>query len=198
MALSLPAPPVASPLRDARPITRLVRAAASGDARAWEALVRSAGPVVRRAAAGFKLSPADIEDVAQITWLRAYDRLGTLREPEAFVGWVVVTARREALRLLQRQAPEILTDDFSHLDEQGGQWAEDTVIDAERADAVRSAVERLPEHQRRLLRWIIAHPGACYAEIAADLAMPIGSIGPTRERALARLRQDQQLIAVAA
>jgi RNA polymerase sigma factor (sigma-70 family) len=187
MALSLPSQPVAQPQRDERPITRLVRAAASGDARAWEALVQIAGPVVRRAAAGFKLSSADIDDVAQITWLRAYDRLGALREPEAFVGWVVVTARREALRLLQRQTPEILTDDFSHLDEAGGVWSEDPVIDAERAAAVRAAVERLPEHQRRLLRWIIAHPGACYAEFAADLAMPIGSIGPRRERALARV-----------
>src|SRR5690242_13011537 len=117
MALPLPSQPAPSRSpRDERPITRLVRAAASGDARAWEALVAIAGPVVRRAAAGFKLSPADVDDVAQITWLRAYDRLGTLREPEAFIGWVVVTARREALRLLQRQSPEILTDDFSHLD----------------------------------------------------------------------------------
>ena len=120
MALSLPVRPSPAPERDERPITRLVRAAAAGDPRAWgspgaDRRRRSSG----RAAAGFKLSSADIDDVAQITWMRAYDRLGTLREPEAFIGWVVVTARREALRLLQRQSPEILIDDFSHLDEAG-------------------------------------------------------------------------------
>src|SRR5215211_8002210 len=169
MPLSLLAEPVARPRGDERPITRLVRAAAAGDARAWEALIRLAGPVVRRAAAGFKLAPADIDDVAQITWMRAYDRLGTLREPEAFIGWVVVTARREALRLLQRQSPEILIDDFSPFDEAGGPWPEDPLIDAERKDAVHQAVGRLPEHQRRLLSWMLAHPGTCYAEIAAGL-----------------------------
>lgn len=194
MALSPLAEPLVARPSDDRPVTRLVRAAAAGDARAWEALVRLAGPVVRRTAAGFKLTPADVDDVAQMTWLRAYGRLGTLREPEAFFGWMVVTARREALRVIQRHSPELLTDDFSHLDE--GVWTEDPAITGERAEAVQDAVDRLPEHQRRLLRWMLAHPGACYAEIAAELEMPIGSIGPTRERALARLRKDERLLAV--
>jgi RNA polymerase sigma factor (sigma-70 family) len=178
------------------PLGRLVHAAVRGDHRAWEQLVRLAGPAVRRAAAGFQLSRADIDDVAQTTWLRAYDRLSTLRDPEAFIGWLVVAARREALRLFQRHTPEILTDDTSHFDARAGDGPEDPLIESERADAIHGAVDRLPEHQRRLLRWILEHPGTGYAEIAAGLEMPIGSIGPTRERALNRLRCDDALIAV--
>jgi len=72
------------------------------------------------------------------------------------------------------------------------------VIERERAEAVRDAVRRLPEHQRRLLDWMLTHPGAGYAEISQDLAMPIGSIGPTHGRALQRLRKDERLLAKAA
>jgi RNA polymerase sigma factor (sigma-70 family) len=200
MALSpIPFQAAASPApRIASPVARLVRAAARGDDRAWEQLVRVAGPAVRRAAAGFKLTGADLDDVAQITWVRAYERIGTLRDPEAFIGWVVVTARREALRLLQRHAREVLCDDERFFDGPGGPAPGDSLVDGERADAVRGAVERLPERQRRLLQWMLTHPGAGYAELSASLEMPIGSIGPTRERALARLRRDERLVAATA
>jgi DNA-directed RNA polymerase specialized sigma24 family protein len=35
---------------------------------------------------------------------------------------------------------------------------------------------------------LITQPAATYDEISAALAMPVGSIGPTRARAIARLR----------
>ena len=41
-----------------------------------------------------------------------------------------------------------------------------------------------------LLRLLTADPRPPYEEIAAALDMPIGSIGPTRQRALARLREQ--------
>ena len=198
--MSAPTAPAlpAAPARAERLFPLLVRGAAAGDLRAWNELVRHANPIVRRAAAGFELAPADVDDVAQITWMRAFDRLHALRDPGAFVGWIAVTARREALRLLQRHPRELLVDDFSRLDEGDAAPIEDSLMERERAVAVHGAVGRLPEHQRRLLRCMLAHPGAGYAEIATHLEIPIGSIGPTRERALVRLRRDEQFVAGAA
>jgi hypothetical protein len=37
---------------------------------------------------------------------------------------------------------------------------------------------------------LLATPAPTYEELSEQLGMPIGSIGPTRERALARLRED--------
>jgi hypothetical protein len=42
---------------------------------------------------------------------------------------------------------------------------------------------------------LLADPEPTYAEVSAALGMPIGSIGPTRGRAIARLRADDDFAA---
>jgi hypothetical protein len=44
-----------------------------------------------------------------------------------------------------------------------------------------------------LLTSMLASPAPTYEQLSARLAMPVGSIGPTRDRALARLRDDPDL-----
>ena len=51
-----------------------------------------------------------------------------------------------------------------------------------------AAVDRLPERCRRLLRVVAFESRPDYGRLAAELDMPIGSIGPTRGRCLAKLR----------
>jgi DNA-directed RNA polymerase specialized sigma24 family protein len=59
--------------------------------------------------------------------------------------------------------------------------------------ALWSAFVRLPARDQRLLRMLVADPQPSYEEIGTALAMPIGSIGPTRGRALRRLRRELEL-----
>ena len=66
---------------------------------------------------------------------------------------------------------------------------------AERREAVRRSLDRLRPSDQSLLRMLMAEPRPAYEEIAATLDMPVGSIGPTRARALARLRQERRLTA---
>ena len=54
---------------------------------------------------------------------------------------------------------------------------------------VRQALARLPERDRRLLT-LLVNPSVDYAYISKTLGMPVGSIGPTRQRALRRLRAE--------
>ena len=61
----------------------------------------------------------------------------------------------------------------------------------ERAQVVREAMSRLPRRWQRLLEMLMADPPASYAEISDQLGLPVGSIGPTRGRCLARLRRAQ-------
>jgi DNA-directed RNA polymerase specialized sigma24 family protein len=54
---------------------------------------------------------------------------------------------------------------------------------------LRRALAELPAHQRELLLMLAADPPYSYAEVSKILDIPIGSIGPTRGRILARLRE---------
>ena len=59
----------------------------------------------------------------------------------------------------------------------------------ERDAALWRALDQMPERCRALIRVLMASPPPSYAEVAAALDMPIGSIGPTRQRCLDRLRR---------
>jgi len=175
-------------------VAGLARAAVAGDQRAWDALVRRLDPLVRGVVRAYRLNAADAEDVVQTTWLHACRHLPKLREPAAFPKWLTVTARREALRALQRGGREILLEDPQPVREDAPDTVEQQVIERAQHDAVHSAVARLPRRQRSLLGAMLRRPGVTYDELSQELGMPMGSIGPTRERALRRLRDDSTLL----
>jgi RNA polymerase sigma factor (sigma-70 family) len=175
----------------------VVTSAVAGDEDAWRDLFMRFDPVLRANARGFRLAPADIDDVVQATWARAFAAIHRLAEPEAVGGWLVVTVRRESLRLLQRGTPEILTDAPPEPAEDGA-GPEAIVVATERRDALRAAVRRLPAQQRRLIGAFLATPGSSYDDLSSILGVPVGSIGPTRNRGLDRLRDDALLAQVVA
>jgi len=158
----------------------LVRRAARGDERAWSALVDEFSPVLRRVAGGFRLDAHRVDDVVQITWIRLLVSIGAIAEPAAVPGWLVTTVRREAIRALRDvKRREVLVDQLPATLRDGSPPAEERLVQAERHDALRVAVRRLPARQRAL---------------AEALGMPIGSIGPMRARCLVRLRRDPGLL----
>jgi len=176
-------------------LAMLAREAALGDAGAWSALVQRLDGMLRGVARGFRLAPADVEDVVQTTWLRAATHLGRQHDPAAIVAWLTVTARREALRILQRRTREVPVPDPG-ADVADPESPESLAIQRERRATLRGAVGRLPARQRRVISSLLGQPALTYEQISAALGMPIGSIGPTRERALARLRRDLDLASV--
>jgi DNA-directed RNA polymerase specialized sigma24 family protein len=61
----------------------------------------------------------------------------------------------------------------------------------ELAEIVRRGLAELPAAQQRLLALLVGERRLTYQEISRILAMPVGSIGPTRARGLARLRDTE-------
>jgi RNA polymerase sigma factor (sigma-70 family) len=150
--------------------------------------------VIRR----FGLSRAETEDVAQTVWLRMVEHLGSLREPHALPKWLITTGRREAMRHLTSGRR-----DWPH-DPQQGSWpavpADDENPDealnrAERHQAILAGMAELPARQRELLVLLMLNPPLSYDEIHRRTDVPIGSIGPTRARAIERLRQTPAMLA---
>ena len=172
-------------------LVALVTGAARGDQRAWEALVGEFSGMVWAIARAHRLGEADAADVAQTTWLRLFEHLDRISDPARVGGWLATTARRECLRTLrgaQRQVP--FGDEAPYGEPLIDTPAYDALIRAERDDLLRRCLGRLRSSDQALLRLLTAEPRPAYDEISAALDMPIGSIGPTRARALERLRHE--------
>jgi RNA polymerase sigma factor (sigma-70 family) len=128
---------------------------------------------------------ADTQDVGQKVWLQLVDQIASLRDPAALPGWLAATTRRECLRALKEQRLHARLADLL-------QSANDAVIGEElltgRNTALRAAFAELPPRSQQLLFMLISDPPHSYAEISQKLQIPVGSIGPQRDRYLARLR----------
>jgi RNA polymerase sigma factor (sigma-70 family) len=131
-------------------LTQLTRAAAGGDEGAWSDLVRRFDAVLHAVANGYRVG-ADVDDVVQTVWLRALDQIDRIDDPGAIAAWLVTTTRREAMRILQRSAREIMTSDVTVTDGSDSATPETIVLEGERRAAVYEAVARLPQRQRRLV-----------------------------------------------
>lgn len=174
-------------------LERLVRAAAGGDPAAWSTLFERFAARMRRVARRHRLQQHDADDVLQTTWLRLVEHIGKLREPPAIGAWLETTARNESLRVLAAANRVLPTDDDMLDVATPADAPEDVVVSAERRQAIADAIAALPPAQRELFALLVDDRALSYAEIAAALAIPIGSIGPTRARGIERLRHDPRL-----
>jgi RNA polymerase sigma factor (sigma-70 family) len=177
-----------------RGLERLLKAAAAGDGAAWSALVERFAPRVRAVARSHRLSPHEVEDVVQTTWLRLIEHIGQIRDAERLGGWLATTAQRESLRAIRRGGRELPAEDVL-ANEPHTPELESRLVARERRIALAAALGTLSERQRALLAMVVLDEGASYGHVSASLGIPVGSIGPTRGRCLDRLRRDPRLAA---
>jgi RNA polymerase sigma factor (sigma-70 family) len=183
----------AAPRRAPEPpghVEQMLRAAATGDEAAWQALKMRFTPRVRSVARTYRLGSHDVEDVVQTTWLRLVERIHALERPESVGAWLETTARRESLRVLRLAQREQPTGDELLPEESTAPADESRLAADDRRAALAASLRRLPPRHRRLLALLASESEPSYVEISRALGMPIGSIGPTRARCLERLRQD--------
>lgn len=171
-------------------VARLVRQAANGDKRAWERLVDQYGRLIWSITREFKLVESDAADVVQTTWMRLIEHIDRLKHPDRVGSWLAATARNECLRILSARKRIVLADEDVAFDGPAKHEPEvdEVLLAEERAEIVREAMAHLPQRWQRLMQLLMADPPVSYAEISDELGLPIGSIGPTRGRCLARLR----------
>jgi RNA polymerase sigma factor (sigma-70 family) len=169
----------------------LLQSAASGEQQAWDRLVDRYMSLVISVIRKYRLSDKDAEDVSQTVWLRLVEYIDRIREPHALPGWITTTTKNEALRLLKAKSLVDPTDpsaggpldvDSDSLD------VDDSLLRQERHRAILAGLAELAPNQRQLLELLVADPPVSYQDISRLTGMPVGSIGPTRARCLARLR----------
>ena len=168
---------------------QLVVAAAGGDDAAWEALVDRFANLVWSVARSFRLDDASAHDVFQETWARLARSLDSIREPDRVSAWLVTTAKREAIRVSQLESRNVSVGlDVEPSAAAGADPTADRVIRLDDADRLHAALTACSPRCQMLLRLLFFDDDLSYAEIAEILDMPIGSLGPTRQRCLTHIR----------
>ena len=175
-----------------------VRAAAAfeeyraGRSEAMDGLVDSTTALLWHTARAQGLTPQQAEDAVQTTWLLLVQHASSITEPRGVLKWLLTTVRREAWSTVRRARREDTRDDLSDVapelpDEDLGPEA--MVVRGQDQHALWRHFTTLSDRCQRLLRVIALAERPDYAQVAEALGMPVGSIGPTRGRCLAKLRE---------
>lgn len=178
----------------------LARAQAGEDA-AFEELVNRHRDNVYGLALRMTRSEADAAEIAQDTFLSAYQALPTFRGDAAFGSWVHRIAANNALMRLRHQKVKASVEQElgePEFNERGSlteaprpEWAraaDEQVIDAELGGAIRQATDRLPEAYRQvfLLKDV---EGLSYEQIAEVTGDSVAAIKSRLHRARLALRE---------
>ncbi len=185
---------------DAEDDTGLVQRCQRGEAMAWAALVRRYERLLHAIVRHAGLDEHTAADVFQTVFSRLLDHLPRLREPQHLQAWLVTTAKRECLALRARAAKHVPLPDAADANEEAhpeweladeGPTAEAMLEALQQQHSMRLALARLDERCRSLLTLLFADEdeALAYTEVSRRLGLPVGSIGPTRARCLAKLRQ---------
>ncbi|MCL4263043.1 MAG: sigma-70 family RNA polymerase sigma factor [Anaerolineae bacterium] len=172
------------------PDFQLIEACLGGEEAAWSALLARYGRLIYTIPLRFGFSKTVADEVFQETCLILLEGLNGLEDRHRLSSWLMTVTRRACLQRIHRPAapdadplPDTLHAVTPTIEEQLQQL--------EQQYLVQTALNRLPERDQQLLRALFfEEPRRPYEEIARDLGISAGSIGPLRARGLKRLHQE--------
>ncbi|GGP48975.1 RNA polymerase sigma factor [Saccharothrix coeruleofusca] len=174
----------------ARRHAALLTQARAGDRDALNRLVAELTPLVWHVARSNGLDRTSAEDVAQTVWLHFLRHLERIAEPRALAGWLIVTTRREAQRTWRDSGGRAVLSGDTAQDLPDDRWLPEVeALRDERDQRLWRAFHALPQRCQELLRLTVLAGRPEYRAVSEALAMPRGSIGPTRGRCLNSLRR---------
>jgi len=160
---------------------------AEGDEATWQVTVRRFEGLLRASARAVLRSDADVDEAVQRTWVLLLSNAARINDAECLPGWLATTARREALAIVRGQQRTVPSESVvDHVSPDDRDLAT-SMLEDELSRALNSAVDTLPDTQRRLVRALLREP-ASYDALSRELGIPRGSLGPLRGRAVRSLR----------
>jgi RNA polymerase sigma factor (sigma-70 family) len=172
----------------------LVRARA-GDQAAIGEIIERCTPMLRALARRYVANPAEVDDVLQDVWLTFVQNLDRIHEPAATRGWLVRVLTHTAWRAQRCSARAVPTADVG--ERAAVHDTEDAALRRVWCDELRErltpALRALRPADRRLVVLLASERQPDYRTVSRLVRRPVGSIGPTRQRALERLRRQPSL-----
>jgi len=170
----------------------LIEACRRGDASAWETLSARYRGLIYNVGRRFGLDKEQAADVCQNVFAILAQKLDRIEQPARIGAWLMTTTRHEAWKLRQREHASgmIVSYDEHDIDAltEDALLPDERLLRLEEQHKVRTGLAALDERCRKLLTLLFyRHDPAPYAEVAATLGIPEGSIGPLRGRCLRKL-----------
>jgi RNA polymerase sigma-70 factor (ECF subfamily) len=164
---------------------QLVARAQRGDKQAFELLVEKYQRKLARLLSRFIRDPAEVEDVTQEAFIKAYRALPAFRGDSAFYTWLYrigINTAKNYLMAMGRRAPtstEVEAEEAEGFEE-GEQLRdintpESLLLSNEIAETVNSTIEQLPEELRTAIQ-LREIEGMSYEDIAQVMNCPIGTV----------------------
>jgi RNA polymerase sigma-70 factor (ECF subfamily) len=176
--------------RDWADLAALVGRAQRGDREAFGELVEQFQPTVYAIALRRLANASDALELTQEVFLHVLRRLGQLREPERFAGWLRQVAVRMAInRATRRVAPPSVEVGVLEGASQQSDEPLDQLISRERAERLWEALGRLKSLDREALDAFYIR-GHSLLEIAEELGVPLGTVKRRLHTARKRLRLE--------
>jgi RNA polymerase sigma factor (sigma-70 family) len=175
----------------------LVAGIRARDEWAWRAVMEQFQPLLWWLARRCGLSAEDAEDAVQLTWLRCLEHIDQLTDADRLDGWLATICRRECVRLATKARREVLLGEpgMARLIDSRHSERDPCTETAlrDQYDRLHHAILALPERQRVVLVELLKRGDQSYLDLSRRLGLPVGSIGPTRRRAVTRLRLDPRI-----
>jgi RNA polymerase sigma-70 factor, ECF subfamily len=167
-------------IHSVQPDDHLIREVLAGRRDAYADLVRRYERHVHAAAWAILRDHQAAEDVTQETFIKAYNKLSTLRTARRFGPWLLTIVRRTATDRARTKNRLVLVAALPDMPSLDAPAEEDAAL-------VLLALARIPDREQQvlLLRYF---DGLAVADIAALLGCPVGTVTKQLSRAVARLR----------
>ncbi|BCX81515.1 RNA polymerase sigma-70 factor, ECF subfamily [Methylomarinovum caldicuralii] len=162
----------------------LVRRVQQGDKKAFDLLVLKYQPKIVQLISRYIRDPSEALDVAQETFIKAYRALPRFRGDSAFYTWlyriaintaknhIAARARRPSDSAIELETAEQFEGAVRLKDQE---TPEGILLSEEIADAVRQAIEELPDELRTAII-LREFEGLSYEEIAQAMGCPVGTV----------------------
>ena len=144
---------------------------------------------LRAYATTLMLRHADAEDVVQDACVAMWERIGSLKEPKAFLSWAYTFVRFTALNRIRKQgnSPLVFCEELVELMAMEGEGEAGSV--GLELQALTRCLEKLPERQRDLVNRYYASPKTRMAEVAGQLGRSAAGLYKALERTRDVLRE---------
>jgi RNA polymerase sigma factor (sigma-70 family) len=180
---------------DGAQIADMLMRARANDEDAIREIVERCTPMLRALATRYVSDRSEIDDILQDVWVTFVRNLHRIHEPAATRAWLVQVLTHTAWRAQSRAGRSVPTADVgegaAHHDTEDAAlrrvWCE------ELRERLTPALRALRPEDRRLVVLLAAERHPDYRSVSRLMNRPIGSIGPTRQRALQRLRRQPSL-----
>ena len=174
-----------------QPDQQLIENCRQGHKDAWQQILTRYERLVFSIPLNYGLTHANAADICQNTFVTLVEHLDRLRPDSNLGAWLATVARRHTLRHFRKHKREVLGDseDVAESSFLLGIMDSDAIAHWEQVAWLNQGLEFLDQRCRELLLLLyFSDEQPAYEEVAAQLGLRVGSIGPIRGRCLDRLR----------